>query len=159
MAGRIAIEVKKLYVTGDNEATIVCDSCGKWKRVNVARYLDLNRPVKIKCTCEAVFSVTFEKREFYRKHVNLYGTCSMHGMGEEEIFIKDISRGGLGFMMDRGPIKKGDTMTVEFVLDNNERSTISEDVIVRSVRDRFVNAEFVSPCEHTKKVLGFYLLP
>jgi hypothetical protein len=159
MAGSIVMEVKKLYVTGNNEATIICDSCGKWKRVNVARYLDLNKPVKIKCSCEAVFSVTFEKRQYYRKKVNLYGTCSMHGMGEEQIFIKDISRGGLGFTISKGTIKKGDTLTVEFVLDNNARSTISENVIVRSVKDGFIGAQFVSPCENTKKVLGFYLLP
>jgi hypothetical protein len=83
----------------------------------------------------------------------------MHGMGEEEIFIKDISRGGLGFILNRGTIEKGNTLTVEFVLDNNARSAISENVIVKSVKDRFIGAEFVNPSENTKKLLGFYLLP
>ena len=146
-------------MTTNNEATIVCHSCGKWKQANVARYLNQNKPVKIKCSCGAAFSVTFEIRQFYRKEVNLYGTCSMHGMGKEQIFVKDISRGGLGFMIDRGTVEKGDTLTVEFVLDDNARSTISEDVIVRTVKDRFIGAEFVNLCEHAKKVLGFYLLP
>jgi len=155
----VAMEMKKIYVNGNNEATIVCHSCGKWRRANVARYLGLNKPVKIKCSCEAVFSVTFEKRRFYRKEVNLYGTYSMHGMDEEEVFIKDISRGGLGFMINRGTVEKGDTLSVEFVLDDKARSTISENVIVRSVRDGFIGVEFVNPCERTKKVLGFYLLP
>lgn len=153
------MKVKKIYVNANNEATIVCDSCGKWKTANVARYVNLNKPVKIKCSCEAVFSVTFEKREFYRKQVDLYGSCSRHGHGEEHIFIEDISRGGLGFKINRGTIEKGDTLSVEFVLDDNARSTISEDVIVRNVKDRFIGVEFVNPCEHTKKVLGFYLLP
>jgi len=137
------MEMKKIYVNGNNEATIVCHSCGKWRRANVARYLGLNKPVKIKCSCEAVFSVTFEKRRFYRK----------------QIFIKDISSGGLGFMINRGTVEKGDTLSVEFVLDDKARSTISENVIVRSVKDGFIGAEFVNPCGHTKKVLGFYLLP
>jgi hypothetical protein len=153
------MEMKKIYVNGNDEATIVCHSCGKWKRANVARYLGLNKPVKIKCSCEAVFSVTFEKRKFYRKKVNLYGTCSMHGMGEEEIFIRDISRGGLGFVINKGTVEKGDTLSVEFVLDDKARSRISENVIVKSVKEGFIGAEFVSPSDHTNKVLGFYLLP
>ena len=62
-------------------------------------------------------------------------------------------------MINRGTVKKGDALSVEFVLDDNARSTIFENVIVRSVKDRFIGAEFVNPCEHTKKVLGFYLLP
>lgn len=153
------MKVKTIHVSANNEATIVCDSCGEWKTANVARYVNLNRPVKIKCSCKAVFSVTFEKREFYRKQVDLYGTCSMHGMGEGPIFIKDISRGGLGFEINRGTIEKGDTLSVEFVLDDKAKSTISEDVIVRNVKDRFIGVEFVNPCERTKKLLGFYLLP
>jgi hypothetical protein len=155
----VPMEVKRIHVNGNNEATIICHSCGKWKKANVARYLELKKPVKIKCSCEAVFSVAFEKRQFFRKKVKLYGTCSMHGMGEEEIFIKDISRGGLGFILNRGTIEKGNTLTVEFVLDNNARSAISENVIVKSVKDRFIGAEFVNPSENTKKLLGFYLLP
>lgn len=155
----LSIEVKKIYVNGNNEATIICHSCGTWKKGNVARYLELNKPVKIKCSCEAVFSVTFEKRQFYRKEVNLHGTCSMHGLDDEQILVKDISRSGLGFVIERGTIEKGDTLTVEFELDDMQRSTISEDVIVRSVKERLIGAEFVNLSEHTKKVLGFYLLP
>lgn len=153
------MKVKKIYVSANNEATIVCDSCGKWKTANVVRYVNLNKPVKIKCSCDAVFSVTFEKRRFYRKKVNLHGTCSMQGMGKEHIFIEDISRGGLGFKINRVTVEKGDTLSVEFELDDNARSTISENVVVRNVKDRFIGVEFVNPCERTKKVLGFYLLP
>lgn len=153
------MEVKKIYVTRNNEATIICHSCGRWNKANVARYLDLKKPVKIKCNCQAVFFVTFEKRQFYRKEINLYGVCSMHGMDDEEILVKDISRCGLGFVIARGTLEKGDTLTVEFELDDNARSTISEDVIVRSVQDRLIGAEFVNLSEHAKKVLGFYLLP
>ena len=153
------MKVKKVYVSANNEATIVCDSCGKWKTVNVARYVNLNKPVKIKCSCQAVFSVILEKREFYRKQVDLYGYCSFHGKDNEPIYIKDISRGGLGFKINRVTFDKGDTLRVEFVLDDKARSTISEDVIVRNVMDRFIGVEFVNPGERTKKVLGFYLLP
>ena len=152
------MKVKTIHVSANNEATIVCDSCGEWKTANVARYVNLDKPVKIRCSCKAVFSVIFEKRRFYRKKVNLYGTCSMHGIDEEHIFIEDISSGGLGFKINRGTVDKGDTLSVEFVLDDNARSTISENVIVRHVKDRFIGVEFVDPCEHTKKVLGFYLL-
>ena len=153
------MEVKKIYVNRNNEATIVCHSCGKWKTTNVARYVNLNKPIKIKCSCKAVFSVTFEKRGCYRKKVDLYGTCFKHDKGEEHIFIQNISRDGLGFTINRGTVRIGDTLSVKFVLDDNARSTISEDVVVRSVKDRIIGVEFVNPCEHTKKMLGFYLLP
>ena len=155
----LAMEVKKIYVTGNDQATIICDSCGKWKTANVARYVNLNKPVKIRCSCEAVFSVTFEKRHFYRKKVRLHGTCFIDGRGQEPIFIEDISAGGLGFVMNKGAVEKGDALRVEFTLDDNARSTLSENVIVRSVKDRLVGAEFAGLCQHSKKVLGFYLLP
>jgi len=150
---------KMIYVNANNTATIVCDSCGKWKTVNVASYVNLNKPVKIRCSCKAVFSVSFEKRKFYRKQVDLYGTYSMQDKVDVPIFIKDISFGGFGFKINRGTVENGDTLSVEFVLDDKARSKISEDVIVRNVKDRFIGVEFVSPSEHTKKVLGFYLLP
>ena len=153
------MEVKKIYVNGNDQATIICDSCGKWKTANVARYVNLNKPVKIRCSCKAVFSVTFEKRKFYRKRVRLHGTCFMDGRREEPIFIEDISAGGLGFRMNKGAVEKGDTLSVEFTLDDNARSTLCEDVIVRTVKDRLVGAAFAGLSEHSKKVLGFYLLP
>jgi len=155
----VAMEVKKIYVTGNDQATIICDSCGKWKTANVARYVNLNKPVKIRCGCGAVFSVEFERRQFYRKKVGLHGTCFIDGTDEEQIFIEDISAGGLGFTINKGTVQKGDTLSVEFTLDDNARSTVSEDVIVRSVKDRLIGAEFVGHSEHSKKVLGFYLLP
>ncbi|HID31401.1 MAG TPA: PilZ domain-containing protein [Desulfobacterales bacterium] len=155
----LAMEAKKIYVTGDDQGTIVCDSCGKWKTANVARYVSLNKPVKIRCSCGASFSVKFEKRKFYRKKVRLHGTCFIGRRREEPISIEDISAGGLGFRMNKGAVEKGDTLNIEFTLDDKARSTISEDVIVKSVKDRLIGAEFTGLCEHSKKVLGFYLLP
>ena len=151
--------VKKVYVTGDDQGTIICDSCGRWKTANVAHYVSLNKPVKIKCSCGASFSVKFEKRKFYRKKVRLHGTCFIDDRREEPIFVEDISAGGLGFRMNKGLVEKGDTLNIEFTLDDKARSTVSEDVIVRSVKDRLIGAEFTSLSEHSKKVLGFYLLP
>lgn len=151
--------VKKIYVTGDDQGTIICDSCGKWKTANVAHYVSLNKPVKIRCSCGASFSVKFEKRKFYRKKVRLHGTCFIDDGREEPIFVEDISAGGLAFKMNKGLVEKGDTLNIEFTLDDKARSTVSEDVIVKSVKDRLIGAEFASLCEHSKKVLGFYLLP
>ena len=150
---------KKIYVTGDDQGTIVCDSCGKWKTANVARYVSLNKPVKIRCSCGVSFSVKFEKRKFYRKKVRLHGICFMDRRREVPIFIEDLSAGGLGFRINKGSVEEGDTLNIEFTLDDKARSTVSEDVIVRSVKDRLVGAEFTRLSEHSRKVLGFYLLP
>ena len=152
------MEVKKIYVSGNNEATVTCPSCGKWKTANVASYAERHEPIKIRCSCGTAFRVTFEWRQQYRKKVNLVGTYSKNGGNREPMVIENISVGGVGFNVTKGNLEKGDIVEIEFRLDDNKRSVISEKVVVKLVRDRHVGAEFLSPSVHTEKLLGFYLL-
>ncbi|OEU58930.1 MAG: hypothetical protein BAW33_04795 [Desulfobacterales bacterium C00003104] len=151
------MEPKLVYVSKENKATIVCDSCGKCKTANVARYLHLQQPIKIKCSCGHQILVRFETRQTYRKKGRLYGTCFRRGMKEEHIYIENLSSKGVGFETGRKDIRKGDTLKIKFVLDDSTGSEISEDVVVSHADDGHIGANFATASEHTRKVLGFYL--
>ena len=152
------MEVKKIYVNENDEATVTCPSCGKWRTAKVASYAERREPIKIRCSCGSVFPVIFEWRQAYRKEVNLLGICSKDGRSKEPIVIENISAGGVGFKLNRGNLKEGDIVEIKFTLDDNRRSVVSENVIVRLVRDRYVGAQFLDPGVHSQKLLGFYLL-
>jgi hypothetical protein len=78
-------------------------------------------------------------------------------MKEEHIYIEDLSFKGVRFETSQKDIRKGDTLKITFVLDDNAKSKISEDVVVSHVDDDQIGAKFVTAGEHTRKVLGFYL--
>lgn len=151
------MEPKMVYVSKENKATIVCESCGKCKTANVDRYLHLPQPIRIKCSCGHQILIRFETRQSYRKKARLYGTCFRRGMKEEHIYIEDLSFKGVGFKTSQKDIRKGDTLKITFVLDDSAESKISEDVVVSHVDDGHIGANFVTASEHTRKVLGFYL--
>jgi hypothetical protein len=75
--------------------------------------------------------------------------------------VVDISQGGLLFKRRTGlgsyPFREGDRLSVQFDLDDQNRSSVQREVGVRTIReDGSVGAEFVSK-EHYDR-LGPYLL-
>jgi hypothetical protein len=74
--------------------------------------------------------------------------------------IHDLSMGGMRLEpIGRAVFKPGDLLTVDFRLDDENKSTIRTVAIVKSIGERDIGVEFVNPDEHTRKILGFYLMP
>jgi hypothetical protein len=97
--------------------------------------------------------------------VNLSGKFSFYSQDGKfsmvPLVVVDISRGGLQFKRRTGlakyPFQEGDHLTVQFDLDDQDRSSVYREVGVRAIRkDGSVGAEFVSK-EHYDR-LGPYLL-
>ena len=94
-----------------------------------------------------------EKKQNYAAILPFLGDRFQH-----EVYVKDISRQGLGFLMlSVCDIKIGDILEVTFRLDDANKTVISKQVEVKSILDLFVGCQFAGPQWYDKK-LGFYLM-
>ncbi len=154
-----APSIKHVYVNEKGEATIICESCGKSKKIfNVTPSLKL-KPVPVNCTCGHRFIVTFDSRRYYRKQVSLKGTFEIpENEKKYPMIVENISLGGV---LIRTPyanlLEKGQVIKVEFQLDDPNHSLISRPAIVRHVSTDKAGLEFVQDRAYDK-ILGFYLL-
>lgn len=152
--------LQKVFIAKDNTATFVCPECQKSKTANVSKYKNIEKAVRVnfKCPCGHSYSVLLERRKHIRKHLNLSGTFVNKKNSERgTITITDLSRSGLRIKLNfQQNIEPGDTLDLEFTLDDKLRSVVKKEVIVRSVKDLSVGVEFIHS-EHFDK-LGPYLL-
>ena len=157
----------KVFVSQDNTATLICPSCGKFKTVDVAKYVNRAEPVKIKvrCSCGHEFSIFLERRQQFRKETSIDGfyTCSSRhtapytGHISGKMTVVDISRTGLRLKLNTMPrFTVGDRLQIEFQLNDPHASVIRKEVIVRHLKGYFVGTEYTSPLNFDS-ALGFYL--
>jgi hypothetical protein len=152
------MEKVKIYLNEARSGFVVCQKCGKSKEIN---FSDGKVPGSclVKCSCSNTFAVLFEKRQHYRKQLNICGTCFATGDSAEGASIKlvDISRGGIRFIRTDGkPLQLNEKIRVSFSLGDD---TIFCSASVYNIRNECIGAKFISLDEHSKKVLGFFLLP
>lgn len=151
---------KKIFVSDDNMATILCPSCSKYSRINVDRFRNKKSEINIKCTCQVLFKVRLEFRKNYRKETNLPGEyISRKDARRMRIIIKNISMRGVGFATtEEHNLVLEDVLKINFRLDDKCHTEINRDVTVRFLKDRYVGTEFLYPSQEDKD-LGFYLMP
>lgn len=155
---------QKIFIFGKSEATISCLKCGRVKKLDVSKIKKSHHMFRVKCRCNFVFNVLFEKRVHYRKISHLTGNYSITLDPDAWgclLVVQNLSRNGIGFKTDGTcHIQEGDILSVRFTLDNEKQSVIQSNVIVRSVvKDTYIGAEFCNLDEHSKKELGFYMMP
>ena len=157
---------QKIYLSDKDTASFQCPKCHANKEANVSKYKKITTAVtlKVKCPCGNVYSVTLERRKYYRKDTKFPGKFTFTPLlGDDQkgpMTVLDISKGGLKFKMLSTPLfKPDDIIEVEFNLDNKNRTLIRKQVYVRNIKDNFVNVEFCSfdPNVSEDKALGFYL--
>ena len=154
---------QKIYVTSKQMATFSCPQCNRSKTVDVSKYANLDKMVKvnIKCPCGHAYKAILEKRRHYRKEANLPGTY-VHLIGGQPrnrglMTVKDLSVAGMKLQLNvKQSFAIGDQMKVEFHLDDAHRTLIKKTVIIRNQRDQFIGVE-LAPFESLDKALGFYL--
>jgi hypothetical protein len=154
---------EKIYITSTKMATFVCPECHKSKTVNVAKYADLDKKVKVnvRCPCGYAYTSILEKRKRYRKETNLPGSYSRYIKGKLMdsglLIVKDLSTIGMKLQIDAdNDCEVGDVIQVEFNTDDAQRAFIKKKVIIRSINGLIIGTEF-SPTEGIDKALGFYL--
>ena len=155
------MDANKVLVKDDNTAIITCPSCHLTKKISVADYKGgSKRNLRIKCTCSHIFHLCLEHRRHPRKHVKFLGksiNLSRH-RERQNIIIKDISLGGVGFYsFDLHHARRDDHMLVLFNLNDVKMTSIGANVTVRNITDDYFNCEF-APGQNFMSTLGFYLL-
>ncbi len=138
----------KVYVNNNNEVSLICPSCGELKTVRVSKHVTHSKLVKVTCTCKNIYTIQLEYRNSRRKNTNLIGTYQKNDQSGEDgrIIVENLSHTGIGFITSRNhSIKKDDIITVEFTLDDEATTRVTEDVTVIKVDDRYIGGSFSKP--------------
>ena len=156
------MKLRKIYYGKKGDCSVICHQCGKVNRVDT-NDVELNQVVKINCSCQNSLQVQFEKREYYRKDVQLTGTFERilpKDTTKGKLIIEDLSYTGIGCRsLAKHYLEINDVVSLDFALDDSHNSQITENGIVRTVRDRYLGIEFQDLSQHSRKLIGFYLLP
>ncbi len=154
---------EKVYVHDSSEAVFVCHECGKSRTVNVYSYMKTSKPVyvTVKCTCGYQSKLLLERRNQYRKETRFPGVF-VYGSEKNKgpLVVTDISLTGLGFeLTDDVPFTIGENVLIEFNLDDAAKTFVRKEVVIRSVREKKIGAEFheMDPAEGIYKALKIYL--
>ncbi len=157
---------EKVYINKDDSATFVCPQCQRSKTVDVSHYIKAPRPVQVKCrcTCGHAYAVLLERRRHYRKPAGLPGVYT-HLTGGKQIDhgpmnVIDVSRNGLKLQLvsgAQGNFQVGEKLLVEFQLNDQTKSHLKKEVVVKTVNRQFIGTEFISN-NFYENALGFYLL-
>ncbi len=156
----------KVFITREGRATFVCPACELSRTVEVARNTKLARAsrVGVKCPCGHHYPVTLERRRFFRKAVNLSGsyfhTVNGRHVDRGEMAVLDLSRTGVRIRLnERRPLRVGDTLLVEFHLDDRQQSLIRKESVVRRIEGVDLGTEFAAPeiTDANSRAIGFYL--
>ena len=164
--------VEKIFIPPNKKAEFVCPKCKKTKLVDISRYRNLAKASKIKCKCPCGHSYTaiFATRKNYRKTTNLRGVyihivsnigddfCEEIGKG---VFtICDISTNGVQIKLNtEQAFAVGERLLIEFNLDDPKKTSISKDIVIKSIHGIDIGAEFftVDPSDPNDKAIESYL--
>jgi hypothetical protein len=156
------MNVRKIHCCKKVECTVACHFCGNPNRIDTTT-VKVEQPIKIECKCGNCFFIQLEKREYYRKKVKLTGIYKRILPDNQEkgkIIIEDISYTGIGCRtLKKNSLKIEDILQIEFILDDVKNSLIIENGIVKDIRDRYLGIRFHDLSQHSRKLIGFYLLP
>ncbi|MDA3896288.1 MAG: PilZ domain-containing protein [Desulfobacteraceae bacterium] len=154
-----------IYINDDNTATFACPKCQRIGVKDLTEYLQRKKSnrLKARCSCGYSYEVFLEKRKKFRKQINLLGSYKYIPENSNtpdhtgSMSVKDISFSGIRIKLKMMPrFKIGDTLFVEFRLDDANRSQIKKKVVVKNMKGLSAGLEFSSPQNHDS-VLGFYL--
>ena len=150
--------MEKVFVGRTNEVKIICPKCELEKNINVFKFKDTHKRLKVKCKCGEEFRLALDFRKYYRKKIQLAGECFIHEKNErDDILIIDISMTGINFTTFKPHNFSEDNLVeLKFNLDNPMKTEIHTTVKIKWINDRNVGAQFNNP-KLLEKDLGFYL--
>ena len=155
------MEAAKVLVKKGMTAVVSCPACHRTCTMQVAPYrAEGKRNIRARCSCNTIFSVVLEYRQFPRKKVRLLGKAVnlSHHKTSRAMIINNISMGGVGFSpFEKHRMQKDDRLQLSFILDDSQNTTIEADAIVRNAGRDYVGCEF-SNIQNFRAPLGFYLL-
>jgi hypothetical protein len=160
-------KLHKVFITSTNQVTFTCPKCEHPRIINLCDHEGLEKAttVKVRCKeCGHIYRAVLEKRQQYRKLVNLPGTYIQLKNGQPidkgEMVVRDISRRGLKLrVFQQAAFALGDKLIVKFRLDDANQSPISKEVQIRKFFYDGIGVEFTSvhASDPSDRALGFYM--
>ena len=156
---------EKVFIAKDNTANLICPKCETTRTEDISEYLNAQKAVELKhqCQCGYLYTVLLERRERYRKTVNLSGeyagALATGQTASGPMTVKDISRAGLSFMVnedEKTHFVVGAKFLVKFNLDDKQKTLIRKEVIVRNIRGVNIGVAF-SSVDLYDRALGNYM--
>ena len=68
--------MEKVLVGRTNQVKIICPKCELEKNINVFKFKDTHKRLKVKCKCGEEFRLALDFRNYYRKNVRTDSTGS-----------------------------------------------------------------------------------
>jgi hypothetical protein len=156
------MNVRKIHCGKKRECAVTCYNCGKPNRIDTTT-VKLEQPIQIECKCGNCFFIQLEQREYYRKEVKLTGNYKKllpENQEKGKLIIEDISYTGIGCRtVKKHNLQTEDVIQLEFTLDDLHNSQLIESGIVKDIRDKYLGIKFQDLSHHSRKIIGFYLLP
>lgn len=156
-------EIIRVVLNDEKEGMFLCPTCKERFIKDLSKVANIQKANRIKCKCQCghVFRAMIERRQSFRKSVELVGACLYSDENgnarRQEIKIHDISMTGLQVSTNNSPrFKVGDTVLVDFRLDDRERTEIQESVTVLRIQSKMVGLKFEDKGLIGK--LGLYLM-
>ena len=151
--------IQRVFPNAENGAKIVCPDCEKTTLADITRYRDTHQAFKVRCSCGWTFYVLVDTRKCYRKPTTLFGGYySAKSKKFEDVVVQNVSVKGLGFKTALAPaFSVGDTIDVEFTLDNPQKTAIQKRVLIRWIQENRVGGEFSDT--YYQRELGYYAMP
>jgi hypothetical protein len=154
------METVKVHVDGNNHVSFSCPHCEKTYHLPI-RKLKVNKHNLVgRCKCQKRFEVLLDFRRYYRKSVKIVGEVTNQSFDSDKRYamtVVNLSMSGLRFkILNSASINKGDSLQVQFSLDNQRADFIDKEVVVRNSGGQAFGCEFTNPA-YKEKELGFYL--
>ena len=152
-------EPVKIYLDEESSGVLICPKCGTSKQFNFAGNSTL-RSALVKCRCRNSFPVQFEKRQWYRKKLDVYGDFfeADSPFGNNTLVkVVDISIDGVHLLnLGHEVLQTNRTIKLSFPLGGR---LLNCSVIILRAQNNHVGGKIINIDEHAKKILGFFLLP
>jgi hypothetical protein len=152
----------RVFINDRGEGTFICPACNNGVIRDLSQFAQAKTAIRLKCKCSCgnAYRVLLERRQHFRKPVNLVGMFIFSGSNGHPtkglIKVRDISQSGIQFSINSMPeFGVGDKLIIEFTLDDEERSQIRETGIVQWIQSNTVGLDFQATDHYGK--LGRYL--
>ena len=152
----------RVFLNDREEGTFICPACDKGVIRDLSQFSQTRTAVRLKCKCSCgnVYRVLVERRRHFRKLANLVGMFTFRGgkgpPTKGLIKIRDISKSGIQFSVNSIPeFEVGDKLIIEITLDDEDRSQIREEGMVRRIQANIVGLSFKTTDHYGR--LGQYL--
>jgi hypothetical protein len=153
---RLSVNGCKAFVNSNLMATFSCPCCDKSRQMDVSKFLESEKQVKLKCkcSCKHIFSAILERRRSFRKekffHGHMVKTQRKDYVSREliksKIIVKNISIDGIRIKtLEKIPLKKEEIIEIEFKLNDPKIPKISREVRMKNFLSPVdIGCEFLS---------------